>query len=184
MCDDLWARRPTPPVNKVREERVKVAINLEYPEQTVIMCSNLTEKARSRLCNLLQQNLDIFAWTPADMTGVPRHIAKHWMTVRECWQTLKTLIKHVPRMVSITIASFDGGNIFGDARKLLDVPEAQKPEFPELPKDFPKPTFPDIPKPELPQIPKPVVPDVPKPEVPVIPKPINSKKIHRKLITC
>ncbi|GKC78887.1 hypothetical protein Tco_1129661 [Tanacetum coccineum] len=72
---------------------------------------------------------------------------------------------------SITIASFDGGNIFGDARKLLDVPEAQKPEFPELPKDFPKPTLPDIPKPELPQIPKPVVPDVPKPKVPVIPKP-------------
>ncbi|GJU07704.1 hypothetical protein Tco_1124134 [Tanacetum coccineum] len=30
-----------------------------------------------------QRNLDIFAWRPADMTGVPRHIAKHRLNVRE-----------------------------------------------------------------------------------------------------
>ncbi|GJR01589.1 reverse transcriptase domain-containing protein [Tanacetum coccineum] len=29
------------------------------------------------------QNLDIFAWKPADMTGVPRHIAEHRLNVRE-----------------------------------------------------------------------------------------------------
>ncbi|GKB81426.1 reverse transcriptase domain-containing protein [Tanacetum coccineum] len=55
--------QPLPLVNKVREERVKVAINPEYLEQTIMIGSNLTEKAQSRLCNLLQQNLDIFAWT-------------------------------------------------------------------------------------------------------------------------
>ncbi|GJW57918.1 reverse transcriptase domain-containing protein [Tanacetum coccineum] len=46
------------PVNKVKEERVKVEINLEHPEQTVMIGSNLTEKARVKLCNLLQRSLD------------------------------------------------------------------------------------------------------------------------------
>ncbi|GJS56301.1 hypothetical protein Tco_0629663 [Tanacetum coccineum] len=60
-------------VNKVKEERVKVVINPEHPEQTVMIGSDLTKKARVKLCNLLQRSLDIFAWTPANMTGVPRH---------------------------------------------------------------------------------------------------------------
>ncbi|GKC01345.1 reverse transcriptase domain-containing protein [Tanacetum coccineum] len=70
-------------VNKVKEERVKVAINPEHPEQTVMIGYDLTEKARVKLCNLLQRSLDIFTWTPADMTGVPRHIAEHRLNVRE-----------------------------------------------------------------------------------------------------
>ncbi|GJS43964.1 reverse transcriptase domain-containing protein [Tanacetum coccineum] len=71
------------PVSKVKEERVKVAINPEYPEQTVMVGSNLTEETRVKLCNLLQRSLDVFAWTPVDMTGVPRHVAKHRLNVRE-----------------------------------------------------------------------------------------------------
>ncbi|GKA69189.1 reverse transcriptase domain-containing protein [Tanacetum coccineum] len=43
--------------------------------------STLTEERRNKLCNLLQQNLDVFAWKPADMTGVPRHIAEHRLNV-------------------------------------------------------------------------------------------------------
>ncbi|GJT53663.1 reverse transcriptase domain-containing protein [Tanacetum coccineum] len=45
--------------------------------------STLNEGNRNRLCNLLQRNLDIFAWKPADMTVVPRHIAEHSLNVRE-----------------------------------------------------------------------------------------------------
>ncbi|GJT81047.1 reverse transcriptase domain-containing protein [Tanacetum coccineum] len=45
--------------------------------------STLTEEDRKKLCGLLRQNLDIFAWKPADMTGVPRHIAGHRLNVRE-----------------------------------------------------------------------------------------------------
>ncbi|GJY17436.1 reverse transcriptase domain-containing protein [Tanacetum coccineum] len=65
------------------EERVKVAINPEYPKQTVMIGSTLIEGGRNKLCGLLQRNLDIFAWKPADMTGVPRHIAEHRLNVRE-----------------------------------------------------------------------------------------------------
>ncbi|GKE28571.1 hypothetical protein Tco_1443955 [Tanacetum coccineum] len=70
-------------VNKVKEERVKVAINPEHPEQTVMIGSDLTEKTRSKLYNLLQRSLDIFAWTPTDMTGVPRQIAEHRLNVQK-----------------------------------------------------------------------------------------------------
>ncbi|GJU50316.1 reverse transcriptase domain-containing protein [Tanacetum coccineum] len=77
------------PVNKVKEERVKVAINPEHPEQTVMIGSNLTEKARVKMCNLLQRSLDVFSWTPADMMGVPRHIAEHRLNVREGCQPIR-----------------------------------------------------------------------------------------------
>ncbi|GKA77791.1 reverse transcriptase domain-containing protein [Tanacetum coccineum] len=72
-----------PPVNKVKEERIKVAINPEHPKQTVMIGSDLTKKTKSKLCNLLQRSLDIFAWTPTDMTGVPRQIAEHRLNVRK-----------------------------------------------------------------------------------------------------
>ncbi|GJR57912.1 reverse transcriptase domain-containing protein, partial [Tanacetum coccineum] len=67
----------------IMEERVKVAINSKYPEQTVMIGSTLTEEGRNKLCNLLQPNLDIFSWKPADMTGVPRHWGV-WGEVEGC----------------------------------------------------------------------------------------------------
>ncbi|GKA85058.1 reverse transcriptase domain-containing protein [Tanacetum coccineum] len=45
--------------------------------------STLIEEGRNKLCDLLQRNLDVFAWKPADMTGVPRHIAEHRLNIRE-----------------------------------------------------------------------------------------------------
>nr|GEY05712.1 reverse transcriptase domain-containing protein [Tanacetum cinerariifolium] len=45
-----------------------------------VTCSTLR---RNKLCNLLQRNLDFFAWNPADMTGIPRHIAEHRLNMRE-----------------------------------------------------------------------------------------------------
>ncbi|GJU45028.1 reverse transcriptase domain-containing protein [Tanacetum coccineum] len=68
--------------NGVRGEDI-LAIHPEYPEQTIAIGSTLTEKGRKELCALLRQNLDIFAWKPADMTGVPWHMAEHHLNVRE-----------------------------------------------------------------------------------------------------
>nr|GEY59328.1 reverse transcriptase domain-containing protein [Tanacetum cinerariifolium] len=65
------------------EERVKVAINPEYPKQAVMIGSTLTEGCRNKLYGLLQRNLNIFSWKPTDMTGVPSHIAEHRLNVRE-----------------------------------------------------------------------------------------------------
>ncbi|GJU94107.1 reverse transcriptase domain-containing protein [Tanacetum coccineum] len=84
MCLGVGRGRGTfPAINPIVEEKIKVAINPEYPEQTVMIGSTLTEEGRNKLCGLLQRNLDIFAWKPADMTGVPRHIAEHCLNVRE-----------------------------------------------------------------------------------------------------
>ncbi|GKF36351.1 hypothetical protein Tco_0113109 [Tanacetum coccineum] len=45
--------------------------------------STLTEEGRNKLCGLLQRNLDIFSWKPADMIGVPRHIAEHRLNLKK-----------------------------------------------------------------------------------------------------
>nr|GEV81379.1 reverse transcriptase domain-containing protein [Tanacetum cinerariifolium] len=65
------------------EERIKVAINPDYLEQTIMIGSTLIEEERNKLCDLLQHNLDVFAWKPADMTGVLRHVAEHRLNIRE-----------------------------------------------------------------------------------------------------
>ncbi|GJU57539.1 hypothetical protein Tco_1235305 [Tanacetum coccineum] len=75
------SERTLPASELTVEERIKVAINPQYPEQTIMIGSTLTEEGHNKLCNLLQRNLDIFAWKPADMTGVPRHIAEHRLNV-------------------------------------------------------------------------------------------------------
>ncbi|GKC47432.1 reverse transcriptase domain-containing protein [Tanacetum coccineum] len=57
--------------------------------QTIAIGSTLTEKGRKELCTLLGQNLNVFAWKPADMTGVPRHTTKHRLNVREGCSPIK-----------------------------------------------------------------------------------------------
>nr|GEZ99947.1 reverse transcriptase domain-containing protein [Tanacetum cinerariifolium] len=76
-------RRPGPVINQVTEEKIQVGIHPEYPEQTIVICSTLTEERQKELCGLLRRNLDIFSWKPADMTRVPRHIAKHKQNICE-----------------------------------------------------------------------------------------------------
>ncbi|GJR79066.1 reverse transcriptase domain-containing protein [Tanacetum coccineum] len=83
-CTAISGPEEQPPAaHQAIEERIKVAINLNYPEQTIMIRSTLTEEGRNTLCDLLQHNLDVFAWKPADMTGVPRHIAEHRLNIRE-----------------------------------------------------------------------------------------------------
>nr|GEV63208.1 reverse transcriptase domain-containing protein [Tanacetum cinerariifolium] len=70
-------------INQVTKEKIQVAIHPEYPKQTIAIGSTLTKEGRKELYGLLRRNLDIFAWKPADMTGVPRHIAEHRLNIRE-----------------------------------------------------------------------------------------------------
>ncbi|GJV08535.1 hypothetical protein Tco_1346191 [Tanacetum coccineum] len=54
-CAMVFGPERTLPANEETvEERIKVAINPEYPEQTIIIGSTLTEKGRNKLCSLLQ----------------------------------------------------------------------------------------------------------------------------------
>ncbi|GKC87846.1 hypothetical protein Tco_1148495 [Tanacetum coccineum] len=97
------------------EKRIKVAIHPEYPEQTIAIGLTLTEEGRKALCDLLRHNLDLFAWKPTDMTGVPRHIAKHRLNVREGCSPVrqkkrgqapkrtKAILKEVEKLVGVGI---------------------------------------------------------------------------------
>ncbi|GJV55504.1 hypothetical protein Tco_1456509 [Tanacetum coccineum] len=65
------AHDASPPREPAAAEGIKVAIHPEYPEQTVTIGESLSEKGRMELCNFLKENLDIFAWKPTDIIGVP-----------------------------------------------------------------------------------------------------------------
>ncbi|GJW61993.1 reverse transcriptase domain-containing protein [Tanacetum coccineum] len=78
-----------PPKEPTATEGIKVAIHPEHPEQTITIGRNQSEKGRMELCNLLKENIDIFSWKPADMTGVSRHIAEHRLNVREGCQPVR-----------------------------------------------------------------------------------------------
>ncbi|GJZ24272.1 hypothetical protein Tco_0561731 [Tanacetum coccineum] len=64
-------------------ESIRVAINLEYLEQSVMIGVNLSNEGKRAICEVLKANLDVFASKPADMTGVPRTLAEHKLGIKE-----------------------------------------------------------------------------------------------------
>ncbi|GKD23024.1 reverse transcriptase domain-containing protein [Tanacetum coccineum] len=56
-------------------------VNLTFPEQLVIIGGGLPEMCKAQLKLLLKDNMDIFAWEPADMMGVPQRIIEHKLNV-------------------------------------------------------------------------------------------------------
>nr|GEU39266.1 reverse transcriptase domain-containing protein [Tanacetum cinerariifolium] len=49
----------------------------------------LSDKGRTELCSILKKNLDIFAWKPTDMTGVPRSVVEHRLNIREGYSPVR-----------------------------------------------------------------------------------------------
>ncbi|GJY55909.1 hypothetical protein Tco_0455024 [Tanacetum coccineum] len=76
-------RTQQPMADQGTEEKIQVAIHPEYPKQTIAIGSTLIEEGRKKLCGLLRQKLNIFAWKPTDITGVPCHVAEHRLNVHE-----------------------------------------------------------------------------------------------------
>ncbi|GJX30121.1 reverse transcriptase domain-containing protein [Tanacetum coccineum] len=56
----------------------------------------LSAKGRIELCSLLKKNLDILAWQPSDMTGVPRSIAEHRLNIREGYSPVRQKKRPAP----------------------------------------------------------------------------------------
>ncbi|GKC01248.1 reverse transcriptase domain-containing protein, partial [Tanacetum coccineum] len=70
QVDDTEERRQLdkgkrPPKAGVEE---KIVVNDNYPEQLVTIGGGLSAECRHALIHTLRKNVDIFAWTPADMT--------------------------------------------------------------------------------------------------------------------
>nr|GEV07141.1 reverse transcriptase domain-containing protein [Tanacetum cinerariifolium] len=66
---------------KAHHENFKVAIHPDFLDQEITIRGTVSTKARTKSCTLLKGNLDIFAWQPSDMTGVPRSIAEHRLDI-------------------------------------------------------------------------------------------------------
>ncbi|GJV07739.1 hypothetical protein Tco_1345395 [Tanacetum coccineum] len=71
--------RETSPTNTERvlsftDAEEKIIVNNKYPKQIVTIRKQLPKHFKERLRNLLRTNADVFAWTHADMTGIPRTI--------------------------------------------------------------------------------------------------------------
>ncbi|XP_071699266.1 uncharacterized protein [Rutidosis leptorrhynchoides] len=58
-----------------------ISPNLQFPDQKIIIGHTLSMACKEKLYNILATNLDIFAWQPSDMTGVPREVAEHRLNV-------------------------------------------------------------------------------------------------------
>ncbi|GKD76474.1 reverse transcriptase domain-containing protein, partial [Tanacetum coccineum] len=73
----------------VHRENLKVAIHSNFPDQEVAIGGTLSLEGRTELCTLLKKNLDIFAWHPSDMIGVPRSIAEHRLNIQEGYSPVR-----------------------------------------------------------------------------------------------
>ncbi|GKA20724.1 reverse transcriptase domain-containing protein [Tanacetum coccineum] len=70
---------------KEASERVdlteQILVNPAYPDQLVTIGGNMSEQCKNQLRELLKKSMDVFAWEPTDMTGIPRRIIEHSLNV-------------------------------------------------------------------------------------------------------
>nr|GEU84854.1 reverse transcriptase domain-containing protein [Tanacetum cinerariifolium] len=88
-CATVSTSSEVPKETRVHHENFKVALHPNFPDQEVAIEWTLSAKGRIELCSLLKENLDIFAWQPSDMTGVPRSVAKHRLNIQEGYSTVR-----------------------------------------------------------------------------------------------
>ncbi|GJR97913.1 reverse transcriptase domain-containing protein [Tanacetum coccineum] len=84
-CDGTQTHRQ----HATKVTNLKVAIHPDYPEQEVSIGGSLSDTGRAAVCALLQRNLDIFAWEPKHMTGVPRSITEHKLNIRQGYSPVR-----------------------------------------------------------------------------------------------
>nr|GEW00656.1 reverse transcriptase domain-containing protein [Tanacetum cinerariifolium] len=71
-CASVITSSVIPSEERTCPANFKVALHPDFPDQEVAIGGTLSDKGRTELCSILKKNLDIFAWQPSDMTGVPR----------------------------------------------------------------------------------------------------------------
>nr|GEY79560.1 reverse transcriptase domain-containing protein [Tanacetum cinerariifolium] len=82
-CASIGTSSGTPREEMTHPTNFTVALHPNFLDQEVVVGGSLSDRGRTELCALLKKNLDIFAWQPSDMTGVPRSVAKHRLNIRE-----------------------------------------------------------------------------------------------------
>ncbi|GKE38711.1 hypothetical protein Tco_1462116 [Tanacetum coccineum] len=54
-----------------------------YPEKAIMLGGRLAKEGKRAMCEVLKSNLDVFAYKPEDMNGVPRTLSEHKLGVKE-----------------------------------------------------------------------------------------------------
>lgn len=70
-------KRQTTPV----EELHAISVNPTHPEMEVLNGSELPEPLRSEMIAFLMANLDVFAWSQEDMTGIDPAVVCHRLNI-------------------------------------------------------------------------------------------------------
>ncbi|GJU60221.1 hypothetical protein Tco_1237987 [Tanacetum coccineum] len=55
----------------------QILVNPCFPDQIITIGGRLSPDCKNQLKTLLINNMEVFAWEPSDMTGVPRKIIEH-----------------------------------------------------------------------------------------------------------
>ncbi|GJT23751.1 reverse transcriptase domain-containing protein [Tanacetum coccineum] len=63
------------------EGEERVLVNPAFPEQTITIESRFSAECHGRLIRLLKDNMDVFAWQPSDMAGIPKRLVRHALNV-------------------------------------------------------------------------------------------------------
>ncbi|GJR27407.1 hypothetical protein Tco_1103639 [Tanacetum coccineum] len=85
----ITSSKEVPKEAEVHPKNFKIALHPNFPDQEVAIGGTLSTEGRTELCSLLKKNLDIFAWQPSDMTGVPRSVAEHRLNIREGYSPVR-----------------------------------------------------------------------------------------------
>ncbi|XP_038989097.1 uncharacterized protein LOC120112949 [Phoenix dactylifera] len=75
--DNPWEKRVEP-----GELLTQVSLLKNFPKLTVQVGSDLSPRERERLTEFLRANIDVFAWSPADMPGIDPRIMTHRLQVK------------------------------------------------------------------------------------------------------
>ncbi|GJR71508.1 reverse transcriptase domain-containing protein [Tanacetum coccineum] len=59
----------------------QILVNPCFPDQIITIGGRLSPDCKNQLKTLLINNMEVFAWEPSDMTGVPRKIIEHSLNV-------------------------------------------------------------------------------------------------------
>ncbi|GJS58313.1 hypothetical protein Tco_0653097 [Tanacetum coccineum] len=63
----------------------QILVNPYFPDQIITIGGRLSPDCKNQLKTLLINNMEVFAWEPSDMTGVPRRIIEHSLNVNPHW---------------------------------------------------------------------------------------------------
>ncbi|GJW34757.1 reverse transcriptase domain-containing protein [Tanacetum coccineum] len=108
VCNHISQKRCQPERAKGTEDAEHVVINDAHSDQTITIAANLPKTLKEKLCELLRSNKDVFAWTPADMTGIPWELAEHKLNIHPrtfpVWQKKRAIAKERSEAITTEVS--------------------------------------------------------------------------------